>query len=137
MGNPKLHTTTIWMCHTLRAGAQRDWHDYYPGDSVVDVMGWDCYNNQGSDKGIYLDPADLLDDLRNVSESMGKPWGIAEYGSRLVAGDSGSGRAAWLKASASYMRQHDALWMTYFDSWAEYRLLDTPSKSAWKSVVSG
>lgn len=139
-GNPRLHTTTIWMCFTLRPGSGRDWHDYYPGSDVVDVMAWDCYNNVGSDKGEYYSPATLLDDLRAVSESQHKPWGLGEYGSRLVSGDEGSGRAKWLKDSAAYAREHDALWVNYFDALhggSEYRLLDAASQAAWRSVVTG
>ncbi len=138
-GNPRLHTTTIWMCYTLRSGSHRDWHDYYPGNDVVDVMGWDCYSNP-SDKRIYLDPEGLLGDLRRVSESQGKPWGIGEYGSEVAAGDDGTGRAQWLKQSAAYFRDHGALFVNYFDAHHgdhEWRLLDAPSRAAWKSVVSG
>ncbi len=140
-GNPRLHTTTIWMCYDLKPGSGRDWRDYYPGSDVVDVMGWDCYN-RGAKTGAYDSPASLLDGLREVSESMGKPWGLGEYASKLAPGDSGQGRAEWLRDSANYLRQHDASWVCYFDNFAgsvanpEYRLKDAPSQGAWRWAVS-
>ncbi len=141
-GNPRLHTATIWMCYDLRKGSGRDWKDYYPGSDVVDLMGWDCYN-RGRDNGTYDSPASILDDLRIASESMGKPWGLGEFASKLAPGDNGQDRAAWLKASAEYFRSHDATFVNYFDAFGgavanpEYRLLDAPSRAAWKWVVSG
>jgi hypothetical protein len=141
-GNKHLKTATIWMCYDLKPGSGRDWRDYYPGSDVVDLMGWDCYN-RGRDTGSYDSPASILDDLRKTSESMGKPWGLGEYASKLAAGDDGKGRAAWLRASADYAVSHDAAFVNYFDAFGgavsnpEYRLLDGPSKAAWKAVVSG
>jgi hypothetical protein len=141
-GNPRLHTTTIWMCFDLKKGSGRDWHDYYPGDDVVDVMGWDCYN-RGAQTGAYDSPASLIDALRTASESKGKPWGLGEFASKLAAGDNGTDRAAWLRASANYFREHDALWVNYFDAHGgnvenpEYRLLDSASQAAWRWAVSG
>src|SRR3954451_12915920 len=105
-------------------------------------MGWDCYN-RGRDTGTYDPPASILDNLREASESMNKPWGLAEYASKLAPADSGTGRAQWLRDSANYFRAHDALWANYFDNYGgavanpEYRLLDAPSRAAWKWAVSG
>ncbi len=136
--NPRLKATTIWMCYDLRPRSGRDWIDYYPGSDVVDVMAWDCYNNRGSANGVYLPPAELLDALRTASAVMGKPWGLAEYGSQLAPGDDGTGRAQWLLDSAAFARAHAALWVSYFDAKhrADYRLLDEPSRAAWRQAVS-
>jgi hypothetical protein len=73
-----------------------------------------------------------------LSASLGKPYGIAEFGSQLVLGDSGAGRAAWLAASAAYLDAHGAEWVTYFDSPVDgaYQLLDAPSQAAWRTAVT-
>ncbi len=143
-GNPRLRTTTIWMCWTLRAPT-RDWRDYYPGADVVDVLGFDCYN-RGAQKRtpVYTAPSEMLGGIVSVARTAGKPFGIAELGSQRIASDpTGSGRAAWLTASATYLRASQAQFVTYFDAYGgsvanpEYRLLDAPSKAAWRWAVSG
>lgn len=139
--NPRMKTTPILMCYTLKPGSDRDFYDYYPGRDVVDVQGWDCYN-RGSDSGQYYTPDFVLRALVAKSAEIGKPWGMGEYGSKLAVGDDGTGRAQWLKASATYARNNGALFVTYFDSRAgnvadpEYRLLDEPSRQAWRWAVS-
>ena len=50
------------------------------------------------------------------SQEMGKPWALAETGSRLIPGDSGSKRAAWLTSVGTYLRQNGAVYGTYFNS---------------------
>ena len=72
------------------------------------------------------------------SRELGLPWGIAETGSRLVPGDeSGEKRAAWLRNIGKWLSDRDATFVTYFDSvvGGDFRLLDQPSKLAWRDVV--
>ena len=139
-GNPRLKATTVWMCSDLTKGSGRDWHDYWPGSDVVDVMGWDCYN-RGRVTGAYDSPEELLGALVAAAAEVGRPWGLGEYGSKLARGDSGTARAAWLLASADYARRQGALFVTYFDAYGgaadspEYRLLDEPSRAAWRDIV--
>jgi hypothetical protein len=136
-GNPRLRSTLILMCWTLARASGRDWRDYYPGDEAIDVMGFDCYNT-GRTKGVYTDPATVLGPVRTVAQSVGKPWGIAEFGSLVVPEDGGEqGRAAWLRGMASYMKENGAAFGTYFDSsvGGDFRLHDEPSRSAWREVV--
>ena len=123
---------------SLSAQSGRNWKDYYPGSSTIDVLGWDTYN-LAAPKGKYNDAATVMGDVVATSRAAGKPWGIAELGSLLVSGDSGAGRAAWLNQMASYAQAQGAAFVTYFDApvGGEYRLLDAPSQRAWKAVVSG
>ncbi|HEY1486740.1 MAG TPA: hypothetical protein VGF84_11605 [Micromonosporaceae bacterium] len=134
--NPKLFATLILMGWTVNPASHRNWTDYYAGNSVIDVIGWDVYNSKQA-KGLYSTASSLLDPVIAASDSVGKPWGVAEMGSIKVPSDSsGSGRADWLSSMISYMRQHDALWSTYFNvDWGsdDYRLLDAPSRAVWKS----
>jgi hypothetical protein len=137
-GNPRLHATLVLMCWTMWPESGRNWKDYYPGAGVLDMLGWDCYNTSAP-KGSYLDPARIMGPAVQASASVGLPWSVAELGSLLVAGDDGRGRAAWLKAAASYAEKNGARYVTYFDApvAGEYRLLDAPSRQAWREVTSG
>ena len=137
--NPNLHATLILMGYTAHAGSGRDWHDYYPGSAAVDVMGWDAYNS-GNKKGQYTDPATLFNPVAAVSRAAGKPWGIAETASKVIAPDGGAqGRADWLRASSSYLASNDAVFCAYWDvnaSGGSYKLTDQPSISAWRAAVA-
>lgn len=135
--NSDLHATLILMCFSLEKSSGRSFADYYPGSAYIDTLGFDCYN-QMAGKGGYIDPAKQFASVLSVAAAEGKPWGLAEFGSQLVAGDSGAGRAAWLVASAAWLSAHQASWVTYFDSPVsnEYRLMDSASKAAWRTVVT-
>lgn len=134
--NPKLRSTLVLMCWTLEAGSHRNWRDYYPGNEVIDGLAFDCYN-AGYDDGRYRTPDDLFSSASRLAHRVGKPWGITELGSRVATGDDGSGRAAWLRDVARYLRNHDARFCTYFDSdvGVDFRLHDQPSQTAWSGVI--
>lgn len=137
--NPRLHSTLVLQSYTLKPASARNWRDYYPGDAV-EVFGWDVYNRP-SEARPYSDPAELLDNLRAVATSVGKPFAIAELGSVLAPGDvDGSGRARWLESMGRYLADHDARFVTYFDldfaaKDADYRLRDAASLQAWKRIA--
>jgi hypothetical protein len=135
--NPKLRATMILMCWSLDRKSGRDWHDYYAGDNVIDVMAFDCYN-VGRKKGVYRDPDKILEPVVAAAGSVGKPWGIAEFGSTVVNTDGGEqGRADWLRAFARYVRANGGTFATYFDSFVgfDYRLHDAISRNAWRDIV--
>ncbi len=135
-GNPRLRATLTLMCWSLSKNSHRNWKDYYAGDDVIDVLGWDCYNS-GIHKNKYGEAANIFGPAVEASRSVGKPFGIAETGSLLVKGDSGSGRAAWIRSVADYLTNQGAAWVTYFDVMLrasnDYRLIDGASQSAWRS----
>jgi len=137
-GNPHLHSTLILMCWSLNPLSHRNFADYFPGTGTIDVLGWDCYNRQAT-KGVYSSPSDIFAPLVAKSEAVGLPFAIGEFGSILATGDNGAGRAQWLADSATYFADHHAAFVTYFDSviGGDYRLLDTPSRTMWRSVVTG
>ena len=136
--NPQLRSNLILMCWTLQSGSHRNWQDYFAGAGVIDTIGWDCYNKSFS-KGSYGDPASMLGKAVATSKGAGVNWAVAELGSKMAAGDSGTGRAAWLTAIGSYARSNGAAYITYFDSTVggDFRLLDSPSKNAWRQVIAG
>jgi hypothetical protein len=136
-GNPRLRSNLVLMCWSLNPASHRNWEDYFAGTGAVDTLGWDCYNAAAA-KGQYPAASTLISAAVNTSKSVGLPWGIAELGSKLAPGDSGSGRAAWLHDAANFSRANGAAYVTYFDSTVggDFRLLDAPSKQAWREVIA-
>jgi hypothetical protein len=134
--NPNLRSTLILMCYTLSSYSGRNWHDYYAGASNVDVLAWDCYNDDAR-QGTYEKPRRIFHAAVHLSHKLGKPWGVAETGSPLVGTDVGAERAQWLQQVGRYVRRHHAQFATYFDiKWnLDYRLTDRRSRHAWRSVV--
>jgi hypothetical protein len=141
-GNARLKATPILMCWTLDPGSGRTFADYYPGSDVVDVLGWDCYN-LASAQGVYQPPPTIMGAAIAKSAELRKPFGIAELGSLMATGDDGTSRAAWIRSCVRYLIENRALWVSYFDAHEgagnppEYRLLDAPSRQAWRWAVSG
>lgn len=148
--NTRLRSTLILQCYTLNPASGRDWHDFYAGAAAQSMIAFDCYNHAGK-KGGYGDPAKIFKpilDWQQTPEGSRIPWGIAEVGSTLSPQDpSGTQRAAWLRSVASFLAgQHAAdpkraVFGIYFDSagggkGTDYRLLDGPSQTAWRDVVS-
>jgi hypothetical protein len=136
-GNPRLKSTLILMCWTLDPKSGRSWRAYYAGKRSIKVLAFDCYNT-GRKNGIYRDPRDILRPVVKVARRVGKPWGIAEFGSTVVASDGGEqGRARWLRRYARYVQNHGGRFATYFDSYVgyDYRLHDRVSRDTWKAIV--
>lgn len=136
-GNPQLKSTLVLMCWTLDAKSGRNWRDWYAGDDVIDVMGFDCYNG-GRKNGVYRDPANLLAPVAALAKSLGKPWAIPEFGTTVVTTDGGTqGRATWLRQYSSFVRDNGGAFATYFDSdsGVDYQLYDDVSRLAWRDIV--
>ncbi|WP_262285120.1 hypothetical protein [Micromonospora sp. MA102] len=136
--NPRLRATLVLMCWTLNPNSGRSFNDYYPGGDVVDVLGWDCYNSGGK-YNRYTEPAKVFGPMISKSKALGKPWGLAETGSVRIAGDSGAGRAAWIRSMSSYLNGQRPLWVAYYDyqvSGGDFRLTDAPSRDAWRAWCS-
>lgn len=132
--NPALRSTLILMCWTVHEHSRRDWRDYYPGDSAIDLLAFDCYSSFGGGER-YREPARLFGPAYEVAQQLDKPFGIAEIGSNRINGDDGSGRAQWLQRSAEWLRQHDARFVSYFDN-GGMKLDDSASVSAWRNIVA-
>jgi hypothetical protein len=136
---PNLYPTLILMGWTADPASKLDWTDYYPGSSSVSVLGWDPYNGANGDATSYRSPDAVFGNVADASRAAGKPWGIAETGTVRVPGDSsGTGRAAWLKSSASYLRNQGASWVTYFQSTnkGDFELRDAAGVAAWSAAIT-
>jgi hypothetical protein len=136
--NPRLRATVNLMCWTYNAKSKRDWRNYYPGSDVVDVMAYDCYNSAANTSTRYEDPATIFGAAIANARALKKPFGIAETGSKLVKGDTGARRAAWLDKTATYLSAQKARYVTYFDApvGGEYRLFDKAGQAVWKKHVA-
>ena len=135
-----MYATLVLMGWTTSPQSKKDWRNYYPGADVIDALAFDPYNGvHDPGRDYYATPASMMDNVVKVAKEAGKPWAIAETGSRKIPSDpTGSKRAAWLTAFASYARTNGALFVTYFHSTrdGEWRLLDKPSQDAWRAAVS-
>lgn len=136
--NPKLINTLILMCWTLDPKSGRSFDSFYPGDDVIETLGWDCYN-WGAKWKRYAPPQEIYGRMISKSRELGKPWGVAETGSDLVPGDSGAGRAQWIRSMTGYLNQQRPEFVAYYNqvvSQGDFRLLDQPSIQAWKSFCT-
>ncbi|GGS00713.1 hypothetical protein GCM10010169_51670 [Micromonospora fulviviridis] len=133
--NPKLINTLILMCWTLDPKSGRSFDAFYPGGDVIETLGWDCYN-WGAKWKRYASPQEIYGEMISKSKALGKPWGVAETGSDLVPGDSGSGRATWIRSMTGFLNGQRPEFVAYYNqvvSQGDFRLLDQPSIQAWKS----
>lgn len=135
--NPRLLATLILMGWSVDPASGRNWGDYYPGREYVDVIGWDLYNPSW-EKGAYKPVSEMFAKVIATSAAESLPFGVAETGSPLVSGDSGTGRAAWLRSMIDHLTRNNALFVEYFDlDWtahngADYRLRDSASMAVWR-----
>ena len=137
-GNPKLINTLILMCWTLDPRSGRSFDSFYPGGDVIGTLGWDCYN-WGVKWKRYAPPQEIYGRMISKSRELGKPWGVAETGSDLVPGDTGTGRAAWIRSMTSYLGGQRPEFVAYYNqvvSQGDFRLLDQPSIQAWRSFCT-
>lgn len=137
--NRRLRATLILMTWSLNPSSDRNWRAYYSAGDI-DVLGWDGYNPYEA-QGRYSRPSEMFGRAFRAARSVGLPFGIAEFGSNLAAGDNGRLRARWLRACARWLDRREARFVTYFDAVFpgenDFRLRDNPSRSAWRKVVSG
>ncbi|MER8025864.1 carbohydrate binding domain-containing protein [Glutamicibacter protophormiae] len=139
---PNMHATLVLTGWTANPRSKRDWRDYYAGDSVIDVLGWDPYNDASSVAGptSYASPESVFGNVVAISKNAGKPFAVAETGTRLIPTDpNGTQRAAWLKDVARYLDGEGALFVAYWDSqtFADFRLSDSASRNSWAGIIDG
>ncbi|WP_010147523.1 carbohydrate binding domain-containing protein [Serinicoccus profundi] len=136
---PNMFSTLILTGWTAIPASGRDYRDYDAGRDVIDVLAWDPYNGASDpDRDYYSPVSEFMAPAVQTSIADGRPWGIAETGSRLVPGDDGQGRAAWLRSVAEYAVRHDAQFVTYFQSTrdGDWRLNDRYSRAVWREFVA-
>lgn len=137
---PNLHSTLILTEWTMQPSSKRDFRVYDAGPEYVKVLAFDPYNGATSPTRDFYEPAaELLGPIVEKMEADGRPWAIAELGSRQIVSDKdGKGRAQWLTSVANYAEKHDALFVTYYHSVAkggDFRLLEPNANAAWRKFV--
>ncbi len=134
--NRRLHSTLSLMCWTLNPLSNRRFKTYYPGRKVIDVLSWDCYN-WAHDRGYYAAPRTIFGKAIRKSNRMNDGFGVAETGSPLVGPDPRRHRARWLHRLGRYLKQHHAVFATYFHvkTGPDYRLKDRRSARAWRHWI--
>lgn len=138
---PNLHATLILTEWTMRPASKRDFRVYDAGPDYIKVLAFDPYNGATSPtRDFYKSARELLEPIVEKVQADGRPWAIAELGSRQIASDQdGKGRAQWLTSVATYAKEHDALFVTYFHSIAkggDFRLLEPNANAVWRKFVA-
>jgi cell division septation protein DedD len=134
--NPDLHSTLILMSWDLVKASGRDWKSYLPGGGIISTLGWDAYP-VGSATNVNpqpTSPADFMGPCIAASESVGLPYGFAEFGLSTA-----TGRPAWMTEVGNYLLSSGALFATVFNGVAEYptlQLTDQASQDVWKGFVA-
>lgn len=136
---PNMHATLILTGWTAMPASNRDYRTYDAGYDTIDVLAWGPYNGATDpDRDYYDDVSNFMAPAVEVSKADGRPWGIAETGSRLIPGDAGQGRAAWLRSVGNYAINNGAQFVTYFHSTrdGDWRLNDSYSRAVWRDFVA-
>jgi hypothetical protein len=134
--NPDLHSTLILMSWDLVKASGRDWKSYLPGGGIISTLGWDAYP-VGSATNVNpqpTPPADFMGPCIAASNSVGLPYGFAEFGLSMAAG-----RPTWMTEVGNYLMSSGALFATVFNGVAEYptlQLTDQASQDVWKGFVA-
>ena len=134
--NPDLHSTLILMSWDLVKASGRDWKSYLPGGGIISTLGWDAYP-AGSATNVNpqpIAPADFMGPCITASNSVGLPYGFAEFGLSTA-----TGRAAWMTEVGNYLMSSGALFASVFNGVAEYptlQLTDQASQDVWKGFVA-
>ena len=141
-GNTRLKNAVILVGWSANPYSGVHIADYLPTDrSLVDVIAYDNYNDGAIRDGRYGDPTQMIKLDKSAANAVGKPFAVAEFGSVVLHGDN-AGRAAWITKFSQVAAANGAVFASYFDSdqygrGNEFRLLDTPSRTAYHAVVTG
>jgi hypothetical protein len=134
--NPDLHSTLILMSWDLVKASGRDWKSYLPGGGIISTLGWDAYP-VGSATNVNpqpTPPADFMGPCITASNSVGLPYGFAEFGLSTA-----TGRAAWMTEVGNYLMSSGALFASVFNGSPQYptlQLTDPASQDVWKGFVA-
>lgn len=95
--------------------------DFYPGNSYVDIIGIDAYDNSGLPLPRVGDPArwaaltaepEGLNAVQAFAAAHGKPLSIPEWGTVVSQGDD----VAYVTQMAAFIASHDVAFQSWFDA---------------------
>jgi hypothetical protein len=143
-GKRNLHATLVLMAWSTKAVSKRNVADYFPSDndaschaapstcrSRIEVMAWDGYSpSLGA-------PNEVFDGAVAATKSRSKSFAVAETGYDQDKGATPERYAAWLPTLADYLQQHDAVYVTYFNTnnGGRYVMTDKVVQDAWRSIL--
>jgi hypothetical protein len=136
---PNIYPTLILTSWTANTASKRNWRDYYAGDNYVSVLAWDPYNQAVGTPTSYRTPDAVYGAVVKVSLASGKPFAVAETGTVRTAADTTfTGRAAWITSAGQYLKAHNALWVSYFQSTVngDFEIRDVPSTNAYSALIA-
>jgi hypothetical protein len=134
--NPQLHSTLILMSYDLTAASGRNWKSYLPGGGIISTLGWDAYpvGSATNTRPQLTSPADFMGPCIAASNSVGLPYGFAEFGLSTA-----NGRPGWMTEVGNYLESSGAVFATLFNGSPQYptlQLSDSASQSVWKTFVT-
>jgi hypothetical protein len=92
---------------------------FYPGDDVVDVIGFDLYDSYGSGDPYerWADMATRLEWVNDFADGHSKPLALDEWAVWNPATAKGGGdNPLYVTNLLRWAAEHDVLWTSYFDS---------------------
>lgn len=119
-----------------------DFRTWWAG--VGDGIGVDAYVDSWS--RTYPDPGSWLAPMLEAAEMAGRPLWLPELGCVLLGGDTGAGRAAWIRDVIAVLRESGcagaAWWCALGKPGAkgevrDFHLSDQPSAQAWRDAIDG
>lgn len=119
-----------------------DWRTWWAG--VGDGFGLDAYVDSWA-KG-YPDPGRWLAPFFDWAAGTGRRLWLPELGSVLLGGDTGAGRAAWIRDVVAVLRERGAAGAAWWCALGkpgkggevrDFHLADEPSAKAWRDAIEG
>lgn len=117
-----------------------NWRHWWAG--VGDGVAWDCYVDSWA--ATYPDPEKWLRIPFEAAEGAGRPLWLPELGSVLLGGDTGAGRASWIRDVLTVLRLRGcagvAWWCAYGTPGAkgevrDFHLHDKASADVWRAAT--
>lgn len=119
-----------------------DWRLWWAG--VGDGVGIDCYADSWATS--YPDPEAFLRLPFELAEGAGRRLWLPELGSVLLGGDTGAGRAAWIRDVMTLLRERGCAGAAWWCALGkpgkggevrDFHLSDQPSADAWREAIDG
>ncbi len=110
-------TTILIAWDSFNGPSQYQLNNVWPGDGLVDIAGWDVYNDYGTTRNgsshPMLDPTKYFSQMSAFAAQHHTHWAIAETGYTSAAAGQ---NPKWLSDTYDNLVAHGGLALSYFDS---------------------
>jgi hypothetical protein len=119
-----------------------DWRTWWTG--AGDGLAVDAYVDGWAAR--YPDPEKWLALLFEAAEGTGRRLWLPELGSVLLGGDTGAGRASWIRDVTALLRERGCAGVAWWcaigkpgsgGETRDFHLTDQPSADAWRAAIDG